>query len=183
VAARDAGVSQERIFFPFLYCCSWWGYIVAFTKVLTMYQLYHTWIHHFHHSPSSPFPIHGIVTIVIIAFTYRCTHFLHHIHPSTLFPHHLFLPAGANPPPQEGPVSPSYSPLLQERKDKKKNMTFLFVWYKVSHTGSFPVVFPGLCLMVVSASLRFLYSFLYREYITHIQVLSFLLLPKRGFLH
>jgi hypothetical protein len=31
--------------------------------------------------------------------------------------------------------------------------------------------------MVVSAGLRFLYSFLYREYITHIQVLSFLLLP------
>jgi hypothetical protein len=32
-------------------------------------------------------------------------------------------------------------------------------------------------LMVASASLRFLYSFLYREYINHIQFLSFLLLP------
>jgi hypothetical protein len=32
-------------------------------------------------------------------------------------------------------------------------------------------------LMVVSDDLRFLYSFFYREYINHIQVLSFLLLP------
>jgi hypothetical protein len=67
---------------------------------------------------------------------------------------------------------------LQKRKKKKKNMTFLFVWDKVSYTGSFLVVFPclhmlypqlvyllqlstfyfSLCLMVVSASLRFLNS-------------------------
>jgi hypothetical protein len=35
----------EELFF--LYCCAEWGYIVAFTKVLTMYQLYNTWIHTF----------------------------------------------------------------------------------------------------------------------------------------
>jgi uncharacterized protein YqgQ len=28
-----------------------WGYIVAFTKVLTMYQIYHTWIYSLHRSP------------------------------------------------------------------------------------------------------------------------------------
>jgi hypothetical protein len=26
----------------FYCCCAGWGYIVAFTKVLTMYQIYHT---------------------------------------------------------------------------------------------------------------------------------------------
>jgi hypothetical protein len=39
-----------------LFCCAGWGYIVAFTKVLTMYQLYHTWIHPFHCSALSPSP-------------------------------------------------------------------------------------------------------------------------------
>jgi hypothetical protein len=31
-------------FFNFFspYCCAGWGYIVAFIKVLTMYQIYHT---------------------------------------------------------------------------------------------------------------------------------------------
>jgi hypothetical protein len=32
-------------FFIFFYCCAGWGYIVAFTKVLTMYQIHHTCIH------------------------------------------------------------------------------------------------------------------------------------------
>jgi hypothetical protein len=27
-----------------------WGYIVAFTKVFTIYQIFHTWIHPLHHS-------------------------------------------------------------------------------------------------------------------------------------
>jgi hypothetical protein len=26
-----------------IYCCAGWRYIVAFTKVLTIYQVYHTW--------------------------------------------------------------------------------------------------------------------------------------------
>jgi hypothetical protein len=40
-----------------------WGYIVAFTKVITIYQIYHTWIHPLHHFPLfSPPPIPGIVS-------------------------------------------------------------------------------------------------------------------------
>jgi hypothetical protein len=31
-----------------------WGYFVAFTWLLAMYQIYHTWIHLLNHSPSSP---------------------------------------------------------------------------------------------------------------------------------
>jgi hypothetical protein len=30
----------------FCCCCAGWGYIVALTKVLTIYQIYHTWIQH-----------------------------------------------------------------------------------------------------------------------------------------
>jgi hypothetical protein len=29
----------------FFYCCAGWAYILAFTKILTMYQIYGTWIH------------------------------------------------------------------------------------------------------------------------------------------
>jgi hypothetical protein len=39
-----------RFLFIFLLLC--WGYIVAFTKVLTIYQIYRTWIHPLHHSSS-----------------------------------------------------------------------------------------------------------------------------------
>jgi hypothetical protein len=81
-------------------------------------------------------------------------------------------------------------------------MTFFLVWDKGNYTGSFLVIFTWKItptdwhynpkwfiscnvlhsilvsfLMVVSAGLRFLYSFLYMEYINHIQVFSFLLLP------
>jgi hypothetical protein len=37
----------------FLYSCAGWGYIVAFKQVLTMYQIYHTWIYHSHPLPFS----------------------------------------------------------------------------------------------------------------------------------
>jgi hypothetical protein len=60
----------------FFYCCAGLEYIVAFTKVLTMYHIYHTWIHHLHCSPLSA-PIPGIVSMgIIFAFTYMCTHYL-----------------------------------------------------------------------------------------------------------
>jgi hypothetical protein len=35
------------------YCCTGWGYTVSFTNVLTIYQIYHTWIHPLHHSWNS----------------------------------------------------------------------------------------------------------------------------------
>jgi hypothetical protein len=45
------------LFFFFYYCFAGWGYIVTFTKVLTIYQIYHTWIHPLHHSAfTTPFP-------------------------------------------------------------------------------------------------------------------------------
>jgi hypothetical protein len=59
----------------FLYCFVVCRYTVAFTKFLTMYQLYHAW----NSSPPllpfiSPPPIHGTVSTGIIAFTGMCTY-------------------------------------------------------------------------------------------------------------
>jgi hypothetical protein len=61
-----------------------WG----FYKVLTIYQIYHTWTHHLHHSPFSSFSILGAVSSgLIFPFTYTCTQYLYHIHPPITFPH------------------------------------------------------------------------------------------------
>jgi hypothetical protein len=48
-------IAQTNWGFPLLfYCCAGWGYTVTFIKVLTIYQIYHSWIHHLHHCPFSP---------------------------------------------------------------------------------------------------------------------------------
>jgi hypothetical protein len=66
-------------FFP-LFLCSV-GYIVAFTQVLKIYQVYLTYS-----SLSQPPLIPGIVsTDITFAFTYMCTCFLHCIHPLPSF--------------------------------------------------------------------------------------------------
>jgi hypothetical protein len=134
----------------FLYCCVVCWYIVAFTKVLTLHQLYHTWIHTFYHFPLSLSAVHGTIsTGIIFAFTCMCTHFLHHIHCPTPFLHHLPPPTGANPSPWAGPVLPTCSLILQ-KKIKRKPWHFLLVWGKDSYTGSFLVVFP--CIYVLYPS-------------------------------
>jgi hypothetical protein len=72
---------------------------MAFTKVLTIYQIYHIGIHPLHNSPLfPPSPIPGMVsTGIIFAFTYMYTYFLHYIHTSNHFPHHHSSPNGINP--------------------------------------------------------------------------------------
>jgi hypothetical protein len=61
--------------FSFFYCFAGRGFIVAFTEVLTTYQVYYPWIHLLHHSPlSSPSTTARIVsTDLIFPFTYMCT--------------------------------------------------------------------------------------------------------------
>jgi hypothetical protein len=182
--------------FPLLLC--WVGYIVVFTKVLTMYQLYPTWIHPVLaplNSPSPPIP--GIVSAsIIFAFTCLWTHFLHCIHPSAGFPCHLSSPTGASPPPWAGSIC--FPVLWFRRREKIKRKTWhfclfaikaaiqgVFLWYFHVYVVYLQLVYLlWLCtfyfspfLKVVWSGLRFLESFLYREYITHIQVLSFLFLP------
>jgi hypothetical protein len=48
----------EEILF-LLHCCAEWGYIMAFTKVLTMYQIYRIWIHRLHSSYLSSCPLNS----------------------------------------------------------------------------------------------------------------------------
>jgi hypothetical protein len=43
----------------FLFCYAGKGYIVVFTKVLTIYKIYYTWIHSLHHSPLFPPPTYS----------------------------------------------------------------------------------------------------------------------------
>jgi hypothetical protein len=82
-------------------------------------------------------------------------------------------------------------------RDNKKDITFLLVWDKDSHTERFLVLLPctyvlhptlvrsyksslllpGPLPVVVSANLRLLYLLLNREHINHIQVLDFLSFP------
>jgi hypothetical protein len=50
---------------------------VAFTNVLTMYQIYHPWIHLLHHSPSSPTPNYWS--------SFNRYHFCIYIHVDTFF--------------------------------------------------------------------------------------------------
>jgi hypothetical protein len=84
------------------YCCAELGYIVAFTKVLTMYQIYHSWIHPLHHSLLSPYP-HSWNSFnrYHFPFTCMCTQYLHHIHPPSPFPHLLTHPTDTTLPRQD----------------------------------------------------------------------------------
>jgi hypothetical protein len=91
------GFSPFFLIIFFLHCCD--GYVVAFTMVLTMYQIYHAWIYLLYHSPSSLSPNSwSCFNSIIFAFTYTYTHFLHHIHPPTCFPQ--------TPPPNGAALSP-----------------------------------------------------------------------------
>jgi hypothetical protein len=116
----------------------YWRYIVEFTKILTMYLIYHSWIHLLHHSPLFPSPTPGIVsTGVIFPLTFMCIQYFHHIHPPTTFPH--ILPLLLVPTPQTGPVLPSCSLILW----KKKIDSFVYD----SCPGSFLVKFS--CIYVL----------------------------------
>jgi hypothetical protein len=65
----------------FLDWCAGWGYTVAFTQILTAYQIYHSWIHPLHRSSLSP-PIswnsfnRSHFCICIHVYTFFCTIFI-----------------------------------------------------------------------------------------------------------
>jgi hypothetical protein len=105
------------------------GHIVAFTKVLKIYQIYHTWIHPSHHSPLSPSPtIPGVLsTDIIFLFTYMYTQYLHYIYPHKLFLYLLSLPLA--------PILPDrdYQNTFQEMYPKSQVVMCLLVQSHDTH--------------------------------------------------
>jgi hypothetical protein len=105
----------------FLFSYAGCGYIVAFTKNLTIYQIYHSVSHPLHHFPlAPPTSNHGIVSIgIICTFTYMCTQYLHRIHPLVPFPHLLPPPIDTNhlPSPQAHFFHPSIPRFCKRKKE------------------------------------------------------------------
>jgi hypothetical protein len=82
-------------------------------------------------------PVPGIVSAgIILAYAYMCTHILYDIHPPIPFTCHLLPLISINSTPSPaGPVLPSCSLILQEKKkikDKKKNMNFFLFELKIA---------------------------------------------------
>jgi hypothetical protein len=72
-------ILREKDLFIYFLLVLCWGYIVTFTKVLTIYN---SCIHSVHLSPLFPSPIPRIVlTVLIFPFIYMYTQYWHHIHP------------------------------------------------------------------------------------------------------
>jgi hypothetical protein len=118
---------QKTCFSFFLLCRV--GYIVAFTKVLTMYQMYHSWIHPLHLYHPSPYCCNTSIGN-IFAFTYMCTHFCTVFTLLPPFPATFSLPL-LPPLPLSGPVLPSCSPIMY----KKRKRQFCLFEIKVATQG------------------------------------------------
>jgi hypothetical protein len=165
---------------------------VAFIKVLTIYQIYPTWIHPLHFSPLSPLPhswssfsrsqfshlhtcVHSICTVFTLLHSFPTSS------PST----------GINPPPSAQSTCPSCS-LIVYKKQKwcfcflKIAIQRVFLWHfhvfmyynpnwLISCIFLLSVLLPLLCWFQY---VKILYSFLYREYMTYTHFLNFLLLPS-----
>jgi hypothetical protein len=109
------------LFFLFFLLLCWVEVHWAFTKVLTIYQIYHTWIHSLHHSPvSPPPPSPGTVSAgIIFSFTYMYTQYLYHTHLPTPFPHLLHPPTGTLPHSRQGRTCSAlpFSNFIKEKDD------------------------------------------------------------------
>jgi hypothetical protein len=90
-----------------------------------------------------------VSTGIIFAFTYMCIRYLCCIHLPTPFLATFPLPLGSTPHQQDrtGSVLLFFNFRRKNRKDKKRNMTFLLVGDKESYAGSFIVLFS--CIEVL----------------------------------
>jgi hypothetical protein len=116
----------------FLYCCTVCGYIIAFTKVLSMYQIYHNWIPPLHCCPSSLLPWFLEQFQHVWFFNlHTCAYVV-----CTIF---ILLPLSHLPLPHPW-QNPFYPPVLQfcRRKNtigKTRNMTFCLFKMKIVTPG------------------------------------------------
>jgi hypothetical protein len=115
----------------FLYCCDGWGYIVAFTQALKLYQKYHTWIHFLNHSPLSPHPLRFLQWFQQVSFLHllTCVHIFCTIFTLLLSsPQHFPPPISVSPPPLGRTVSPNCSPICRRKKRKWKTWHFILLY-------------------------------------------------------
>jgi hypothetical protein len=106
-----------------------------------------------------------------------------------LFYHfYIYLHVYTSPSPPNSPTSGLnlFCPLIlrycwRERIiDNKKDMSFLLVWEKDSHTERFLTLLPDTCVLQHFHNFLIpfpLYALIYREHINHIQLIGFLTFP------
>jgi hypothetical protein len=124
-------VTSDYIFFKkffFFYCCAGWGYIVAFTKVITMYLISHTWI------PPSTAVLHS-------CNNFNNYHFCIYIHVYTFFaPYSSSYPCSLPPlsshwcqPFCQGRTCSAllFSNFVKEKREKVERKIWPFCWFEI----------------------------------------------------
>jgi hypothetical protein len=128
------------VFFSF--CCAGWGYIVAVTKVLTVYWLCHTGIHSFHCSPLLSPPWFMEQFQQVFFHLHACVYtFCTIITLLPAFPVTSSLPLIANLHPWARLFCP---PVLRFGRKKIKRNTWHLCYFeiKIATEGGFLVIFP-----------------------------------------
>jgi hypothetical protein len=149
-----------------------WGYIVTFTKVLT---IHHSWIHPLHHSHLSYLPNSHFSIFIheYLIFTVHSASYTLSLYPST----HCYQPPNKT-------ILPFYSLLLKKRDFFLFTIVIQGISLRHFHAQAelvhlyFSLFYFIPYIMVISTSLKILYSFLYRRYINHIHLLNLFLLPS-----
>jgi hypothetical protein len=122
------------------------------SKVLTMYQIYHTWIHPLHCflSPPSPEQFQQVSFLHLQTCVYTiCTIFI--LLPLSML-HPPFLQCQPHPTLQSL-FHPLVFPFCRRKniRDNQRNMVFLLIWDKGSYTRRFLVFFPCITTPVDSS--------------------------------
>jgi hypothetical protein len=107
-----------------------WEYIVTFTKVATIYQMYLSWIHPLHHSPLFPLPYSSK--------SFKRSHFSIYIHAYTIFAPHspsYTFPLHPTPsrwyqPPRQDPFWP---PILRFCKQTEWTFCLRYLYKQFPH--------------------------------------------------
>jgi hypothetical protein len=101
------------LFFLLLSC---WGYIVTFSKVLTMYQIYHSWIQPLYHSPLSPLTLFlEYFQQVSLFHLHTCVHSIRTIF-TLLYPFPTSSPLPLVPTPRQDLFCPSVHRFCKNKK-------------------------------------------------------------------
>jgi hypothetical protein len=116
----------------FFYTCTGWRYIVAFTKVLIICQIYHNLIHPLHLSPLSS--LHPLLSFnkYHFSFTYMHMQYLHHIHTPSQFSYLLPTPTGTIRTKKDLFCPPILQYYIRTKEEKKWHFLLKTATYGVS---------------------------------------------------